>query len=105
MTSAEDAFGTQTGTQSVGLYSLNDARGFNPQQAGNLRLEGLYYNQTAPYINQCLVRDTTMRVGIAAQSVAFPAPTGVADLRLYVPDGRPRVSAVANYGVPSFSVQ
>ena len=98
VTAAEDAFGTQTGTQSVGLYSLNDARGFNPQQAGNLRLEGLYYNQTAPYINQCLVRDTTMRVGIAAQSVAFPAPTGVADLRLYVPDGKPRVSAVANYG-------
>ncbi len=98
VTSAEDAFGTQTGTQSVGLYSLNDARGFNPQQAGNLRLEGLYYNQTAPYINQCLVRDTTMRVGIAAQSVAFPAPTGVADLRLAVPDGKPRVSAVGNYG-------
>jgi iron complex outermembrane recepter protein len=98
VTAAEDAFGTQTGTQSVGLYSLTDARGFNPQQAGNLRLEGLYYNQTAPYINQCLVRDTTMRVGIAAQSVAFPAPTGVADLRLYVPDGQTRTSAVADYG-------
>lgn len=98
VTAAEDAFGTQTGSQSVGLYSLTDARGFNPQQAGNLRLEGLYYNQTAPYINQCLVRDTTMRVGIAAQSVAFPAPTGVADLHLYVPDGQTRMSAVADYG-------
>lgn len=98
VTAAEDAFGTQTGNQSIGLYSLNDARGFNPQQAGNLRLEGLYFNQTSPYINQCLIRDTTMRVGIAAQSVSFPAPTGVADLRLYVPGSDTRLSAVYNMG-------
>lgn len=103
VTAAEDAFGTTTGNQSIGLYSLSDARGFNPQQAGNLRLEGLYYNQTAPYINQCLVRDTSMRVGIAAQSVSFPAPTGVADLHLYVPDGETRLSAVANAGAFSES--
>jgi iron complex outermembrane receptor protein len=38
---AEDAFGTSIGLQNVGLYSVNDARGFNPQQAGNLRSEGL----------------------------------------------------------------
>lgn len=98
VTAAEDAFGIQTGTQSIGLYSMTDARGFNPQQAGNLRLQSLYYNQSSPYINECLVRDTTMRVGIAAQSVAFPAPTGVADLTLFVPGGKSRLSGVATYG-------
>lgn len=45
MTSADDAFGTAVGLQNVGLYSETDARGFNPQQAGNLRIEGLYFDQ------------------------------------------------------------
>ena len=45
VTAAQDAFGTSIGTQSVGLYSPEDARGFNPQQAGNLRIEGLYFDQ------------------------------------------------------------
>jgi iron complex outermembrane recepter protein len=95
---ADDAFGTSIGYQQIGLYSLNDARGFNPQQAGNLRLEGLYFNQPSPYVNQCLVRDTTMRIGIAAQSYSFPAPTGIADLKLYVPSTDSRASAVVNTG-------
>ncbi len=95
---AEDAFGTSNGYQQIGLYSLNDARGFNPQQAGNLRLEGLYFDQPSPYVNQCLVRDTTMRIGIAAQSYSFPAPTGIADLKLYVPGTESRASAVVNAG-------
>jgi iron complex outermembrane recepter protein len=98
VTAAEDAFGTSNGYQQIGLYSLNDARGFNPQQAGNLRLEGLYFDQPSPYVNQCLVRDTTMRIGIAAQSYSFPAPTGIADLKLYVPGTESRASAVLNTG-------
>jgi iron complex outermembrane receptor protein len=98
VTAAEDAFGTSNGYQTVGLYSMNDARGFNPQQAGNLRLEGLYFGAASPYINQCLVRDTTMRIGIAAQSYSFPAPTGIADLRLYTPTPDTRTSAVLDAG-------
>ena len=98
VTAAQDAFGTSTGTQSIGLYSLTDARGFSPQQAGNLRLDGLYYSQTSAYINQCMIRDTTMRIGIAAQSTSFPAPTGVADLRLSAPGAESGMSAVLNTG-------
>jgi iron complex outermembrane receptor protein len=98
VTAAEDAFGTSNGFQTVGLYSMNDARGFNPQQAGNLRLEGLYFSAASAYINQCLVRDTTMRIGIAAQSYSFPAPTGIADLRLYMPATETSSSAVLNAG-------
>ena len=85
VTAAEDAFGTTVGFQSVGLYNANDARGFSPQQAGNLRIEGLYFDQQTWVTGDCMVRETTMRIGIAAQSYSFPAPTGIADLSLRKP--------------------
>src|ERR1700728_1938273 len=66
VTAAEDAFGTSIGLQSVGLYSQNDARGFDPQQAGNLRIEGLYFDQETFATSPCMVRETAMRIGIAA---------------------------------------
>ena len=87
ITSAQDAFGTSIGTQIVGLYTQNDARGFNPQQAGNLRIEGLYFDQQTYSTNPCMVRETTMRIGIAAQTYSFPSPTGIADFRLRTPEG------------------
>src|SRR5580700_6321164 len=85
VTAAEDAFGTSVGFQSVGLYSANDARGFSPQQAGNLRIEGLYFDQQTYATSDCMVREATMRIGIAAQSYSFPAPTGIADFSLRTP--------------------
>jgi iron complex outermembrane receptor protein len=98
VTAAEDAFGTATGSQTIGLYSITDARGFNPQQAGNLRIEGLFFDQPSMYLNQCLVSTTTMRVGIAAQSYSFPAPTGIVDIKLSNPQASPGVSAVLGGG-------
>ena len=85
VTAAEDAFGSSVGEQRVGLYSSKDARGFSPEQAGNLRIEGLYFDQQTYDYSPCMVRDTAMRIGIAAQAYSFPAPTGIADLRLHVP--------------------
>ena len=98
VTAAEDAFGTTTGNQAIGLYSITDARGFNPQQAGNLRIEGLFYDQPSMYLNQCLVSTTTMQVGIAAQPYSFSAPTGIVDVTLATPEGKPGVSSVLNAG-------
>jgi iron complex outermembrane receptor protein len=68
VTAAEDAFGTSIGLQNVGLYSQADARGFDPQQAGNLRIEGLYFDQETFATSTCMVRETAMRIGIAAQA-------------------------------------
>jgi iron complex outermembrane receptor protein len=82
---AEDVFGTSFGLQSVGLYSPTDARGFSPQQAGNLRIEGLYFDQESANVGSCIVRQTTMRIGIAAQTYSMPAPTGIADYTLRIP--------------------
>jgi iron complex outermembrane receptor protein len=85
ITAATDAFGTSIGAQTVGLYSQVDARGFNPQQAGNLRIEGLYFDQQTYATNPCMVRETAMRIGIAAQTYSFPSPTGIADFSLRTP--------------------
>jgi iron complex outermembrane recepter protein len=98
VTSADDAFGTSVGTQTIGLYSMTDARGFNPQQAGNLRIEGLYFDTPTQYLAPCMVRESTMRIGIAAQSYSFPSPTGIADVKLPVPDGKSVVSGYASRG-------
>ncbi len=90
-TSAEDAFGTRVGNENVGLYSQMNARGFSPQQAGNMRIEGLYYDQQGQF-GMRLQRGQTMRIGLSAQSYPFPAPTGIADIALVMPSARPIVS-------------
>ena len=95
--SAEDAFGSTVGSESVGLYSTSSARGFSPVQAGNVRLEGLYFDQQAG-IGSVLAKGTTMRVGLSAQSYPFPAPTGIADIQLRLPQAKAVTSVIANYG-------
>ncbi len=81
--SASDAFGISVGNERIGIYSASDVRGFNPVDAGNTRIEGLYY---AP-IDQLpsrLLRGSIVRVGIAAQGYSFPAPTGIVDYQLNI---------------------
>ena len=83
---ASDAFGTTVGREEIGLYSASSARGFSPSQAGNLRIDGLYFDQ----INQSklasrIVRGSSVHVGISAQGFPFPAPTGVVDFHLRTP--------------------
>ena len=98
-TSAEDAFGTRVGNESVGLYSSSNARGFSPQQAGNLRIEGLYYDQVGQF-GMRLQRSQTMRIGLSAQSYPFPAPTGIADIALVMPTAKPVISVTLQYSEP-----
>lgn len=94
VTAASDAFGTVVGTQTIGLYTPTNARGFNPTQAENLRIEGLYYDQQPQSANPYLFSGSDMRVGIAAQSYAFPSPSGIADYRLRIPGNSAAASAV-----------
>ncbi len=99
VTSAEDAFGTKVGNDNVGLYESRNARGFDPQQAGNMRMEGLYFDQQATFGSR-LTRSTTMRIGLSAQSYPFPAPTGIADIHLILPADRTIVSLSADVQTP-----
>jgi iron complex outermembrane recepter protein len=63
---ASDAFGNTIGTESIGLYSTTNVRGFSPITAGNLRLDGLYFDQL-DFLNPRLFEDTVIRVGPSAQ--------------------------------------
>ncbi len=100
LTSAQDAFGTTVGEESIGLYSANQARGFSPRQAGNIRIEGLFYQGPSIFgaLSRRLVGRTVLRVGISAQSSPFPSPTGIADHSLRVPGNDYVLSAVARLG-------
>ncbi len=91
--SAQDAFGSSIGNESIGIYSPTNVRGFSPFTAGNVRLEGLYFDPVVSF-NTRLVRGSSVRVGISAQGYVFPAPTGIADFRLRVPGDDPAASAV-----------
>ena len=85
VTAAGDAFGVTVGFQTIGLYGPTNVRGFNPAQAENLRIEGLYYDQQITYSNPFLFSRSDIRVGIAAQSYSFPSPTGIVDYKLRIP--------------------
>ena len=81
VTTASDAFGVTVGNERIGLYTTDDIRGFNPIEAGNARIEGLYFDQQERPSSR-LVEGSTIRVGITAQGFPFPAPTGIVDYRL-----------------------
>ena len=78
VTDADDAFGTQVGTESTGIYSENDARGFNPKRAGNVRIDGIYFDQLSNLPGR-LRESAAIRVGFAAETYPFQAPTGIVD--------------------------
>ncbi len=99
VTSAQDAFGASIGDDDIGLYNASEARGFNPSDAGNMRIEGLFFDQQRLYGGVGhLAQSTVIQVGLSAQSDPFPAPTGIADIRLRLPGDETITSVSANYG-------
>lgn len=80
VTNADDAFGTSVGTESTGIYSENDARGFSPKKAGNVRIDGIYFDQVSN-ISGRLRESTAIRVGFASEEYPFHAPTGIVDIK------------------------
>lgn len=79
---SQDAFGNQVGLESTGTYTEFDARGFSPLDAGNSRIEGIYFDQVWNLPSR-LRRSTAIRVGFAAVDTPFVAPTGVVDQQLH----------------------
>ena len=91
ITSAEDAFGTQIGNESIGIYSSNSVRAFSPYQAGNNRVEGLYYSPVDG-LSGLITSGSNVRVGFSSLGYAFPAPTGIADSNLKRAGDKPSTS-------------
>ena len=96
VTSADDAFGTSVGNESVGLYSSDEVRGFSPGAAGNIRMDGLYLGGIFVG-NPRLNAGSAVKVGLSAQGYPFPAPTGIVELSMRPAGSEPLLSGVA-YG-------
>ncbi len=98
VTAADDAYGLTLGLESVGLYNPGLVRGFSPQAAGNMRIDGLYFDQLGGLSNR-VVDGSTIRVGVSEIGYAFPAPTGIVDYDLRRPGGdTPGATIIANIG-------
>src|SRR6202034_4588824 len=96
--SASDAFGLTLGLESIGIYSPGGVRGFNPQTAGDVRIDGLYFDQQGALSNR-VVEGSTIRIGVSEIGYAFPAPTGIVDYDLrHAGNGMPTATVVASAG-------
>jgi len=95
ITQAEDAFGFAVGRESIGIYSPGNVRGFSPTAAGNVRIDGLYFDP-AFGLQNILVDSTSIKVGLSAQGYPFVAPSGIVDQRLRRPDSKAGGSIIGN---------
>jgi iron complex outermembrane recepter protein len=94
---SDDAFGRSVGNESLGIYTSDEVRGFSPVDAGNVRIEGLYFDRQTDPANR-LVQGSAIRVGISSQSYPFPSPTGIVDYDLRKPGEQRVISPVLTYG-------
>ncbi len=97
VTQSDDAFGKTVGDEQIGIYNPGDVRGFSPIDAGNVRIEGLFFDQQSGLTDR-LTDGSSIRVGISAQGYPFPAPTGIVDYSLRRPGAKNLVSVALNYG-------
>lgn len=95
VTQAEDAFGFQVGRETLGIYNAGNARGFSPAQAGNVRIDGLYFDPVFD-LSGLLVDSTSIKVGLSAQGYPFAAPSGIVDNALRRPGDKAGASIVLN---------
>lgn len=97
VTAADDAFGKTVGDEQIGIYNPDDVRGFSPISAGNVRIEGLFFDQQSGPTDR-LIDGSTIHVGISAQGYPFPAPTGIVDYALRKPGEKFVASVGLRYG-------
>jgi iron complex outermembrane receptor protein len=97
VTNASDAFGFTLGTDTIGLYDSSNVRGFNPLVAGNLRMEGLYFDKQA-YFTSALIDGYDIRVGASALDEPFAAPSGIVNDRMKPRGGPDSTSITLDYG-------
>jgi iron complex outermembrane receptor protein len=102
VTQAEDAFGFSVGRESLGIYSSGNARGFSPTAAGNVRINGLYFDPVNAFafpagLPSPLLGSVSIKVGLSAQGYPFVAPSGIVDQSLRLPGTRNGASIVTNF--------
>ncbi|MEQ1542819.1 MAG: TonB-dependent receptor [Novosphingobium sp.] len=95
VTQADDAFGFSVGREGLGIYNQADARGFSPTDAGNVRIDGLYFDPAFD-LSELLVDSTAIKVGLSAQGYPFAAPSGIVDMALRRPGKKSGASLVVD---------
>jgi iron complex outermembrane receptor protein len=102
VTQAEDAFGFSVGRESLGIYNSGNTRGFSPVAAGNVRIDGLYFDPGTSFAFQAglpstLLGSVSIKVGLSAQGYPFAAPSGIVDQSLRLPSSTTAASIVTNF--------
>ena len=92
---AGDAFGTVIGREAIGLYSSSGVRGFSPRVAGNVRIDGLYFDPVFMPSDR-ISGSSVIRVGPTVFGSPFPSPTGIVDLGLRIPGDETAASVLAS---------
>lgn len=95
--SAGDAFGITLGPESIGLYGPGSIRGFSPLTAGNVRIDGLYFDLQGSMPDR-LATDTRIRLGLSATNFPWPAPSGIVDYTLREAKATPGVTSIIYVG-------
>ena len=96
VTQAEDAFGFAVGRESLGIYNAGNARGFSPTAAGNVRIDGLYFDPQYQ-LPGTLIDNVSIKVGLSAQGYPFVAPSGIVDYALIRPGDKSGASIITNF--------
>jgi iron complex outermembrane receptor protein len=84
ITAADDAFGTNDGGESVGIYNESTVRGFSLEAAGNYRVNGRYFVKSSG-VSSVFVERSLVRIGYNTLNLDFPGPSGVVDYQLRDP--------------------
>ncbi|WP_149194462.1 hypothetical protein [Luteimonas suaedae] len=79
--SAADAFGERAGIEQSGLYTESQVRGFDLNDSGAYRIDDAYFSR-AQGLDDTILAGVSVRVGVNAARLPYPAPSGVVNYRL-----------------------
>ena len=96
VTQAEDAFGFSVGREALGIYNAGNARGFSPAAAGNLRIDGLYFDQMWG-LSSTLLDSPASRSACLPRVIPSLRPAGSSTRPCAAPGDKAGASIVANW--------
>ncbi|WP_129793752.1 TonB-dependent receptor domain-containing protein [Sphingosinicella sp. CPCC 101087] len=81
VSSAADAFGERAGIEQSGLYTESQVRGFDLNDSGAYRIDDAYFSRGGA-LDDTVLSGVSVRVGVNAARLPYPAPSGVVNYRL-----------------------
>lgn len=100
--SATDAFGERVGIEQSGLYTESQVRGFDLNDSGAYRIDEAYFSR-AQALDDTVLAGVSVRVGVNAARLAYPAPSGVVNYRLR--EAGPRDELRVSLGLRDFGTR